>query len=195
MPERGRRLERSHGCRHRDLSCAIGRETINSGGDGGKRNRREAVALTEFDGVSITGRQRLIFTLAAGIPDRADGVNHMPGWQAITSGNLGSAGLAAAQCAAFGNQLRAGRAMDRTIDAAAAQQRAIGRVDDRVNAQCRNIGDDDFQPCRSELERSQAQAEAGAARVTPLSANSCCSSPAWNISRIMSQPPTNSPLT
>ena len=29
----------------------------------------------------------------------------------------------------------------------------------------------------------------------PLSAKSCCSSPAWNISRVMSQPPTNSPLT
>ena len=38
-------------------------------------------------------------------------------------------------------------------------------------------------------------AAAAAATVTPLSANSCCSSPAWNISRMMSQPPTNSPLT
>jgi hypothetical protein len=28
-----------------------------------------------------------------------------------------------------------------------------------------------------------------------LSASNCCSSPAWNISRMMSQPPTNSPLT
>jgi hypothetical protein len=28
-----------------------------------------------------------------------------------------------------------------------------------------------------------------------LSAKSCCSSPAWNISRMISQPPTNSPLT
>jgi hypothetical protein len=28
-----------------------------------------------------------------------------------------------------------------------------------------------------------------------LSANSCCNSPAWNISRMMSQPPTNSPFT
>jgi hypothetical protein len=28
-----------------------------------------------------------------------------------------------------------------------------------------------------------------------LSAKSCCSSPAWNISRMISQPPRNSPLT
>ena len=30
---------------------------------------------------------------------------------------------------------------------------------------------------------------------TPLSLSSCCNSLAWNISRTMSQPPTNSPLT
>ena len=30
---------------------------------------------------------------------------------------------------------------------------------------------------------------------TPLSLSSACSSPAWNISRMMSQPPTNSPFT
>ena len=41
----------------------------------------------------------------------------------------------------------------------------------------------------------KAQAEAAALTVTPLSTNSCCNSPAWNISRMMSQPPTNSPLT
>jgi hypothetical protein len=36
--------------------------------------------------------------------------------------------------------------MDRTIDAAAAQERGIGSVDDRVNAECRDVGNDDFQP-------------------------------------------------
>ena len=96
--------------------------------------------------------------------------------------------------AAFGEKLRPGRAMDRTIHAAPAEQRPIGGVDDGVNAQCRDVGDDDFQPCRTDLARSQIQA-AGALTVTPLSANSCCNSPAWNISRMMSQPPTNSPLT
>ena len=85
--------------------------------------------------------------------------------------------------------------MDRTIDAAATEQRGIGGVDDGVNAQGRDVGGDDFQPRRAELARRQAQAEAAAVTVTPLSANSCCSSPAWNISRMMSQPPTNSPLT
>ncbi len=45
--------------------------------------------------------------------------------------------------------------------------------------------------------RRQAQAvwPCGAAKAMPFSVSSGCSSPAWNISRMMSQPPTNSPLT
>jgi hypothetical protein len=40
-----------------------------------------------------------------------------------------------------------------------------------------------------------AQADAPAFTVTPFSLSVCCNSPAWNISRTMSQPPTNSPFT
>ena len=85
--------------------------------------------------------------------------------------------------------------MDRAIDASTAEQRAIRRVDDGVNAQRRDVGNEDLEPRRAELARRKAQAEAAALSVTPLSARSCCNSPAWNISRMMSQPPTNSPLT
>ena len=85
--------------------------------------------------------------------------------------------------------------MDRPIDAAATEERTVGGVDDGVNAQGRDVGDENLEPRRADLARRRAQAEAAAATVTPLSANNCCSSPAWNISRMMSQPPTNSPLT
>ena len=119
----------------------------------------------------------------------------MPGLETIPFGDLGIAGLAAVQHAAFKNKLRPRGPMDRTIDTTAAQQRRIGGVDDRVNAKRCNIGDDDFQPRVAELARREPQADAAALATTPLSANSCCNSPAWNISRMMSQPPTNSPLT
>ena len=85
--------------------------------------------------------------------------------------------------------------MDSAIDTASAEQSRIRRVDDGVNAQCRDIGNNDFQPRLADLARRAAQAQATALTVTPLSANSACNSPAWNISRMMSQPPTNSPLT
>jgi len=85
--------------------------------------------------------------------------------------------------------------MDRTIDAAAAEQRRVRRIDDGVNAKRRDIGANDFEPCRADLAGGKAQAEACALTAMPLSASNCCNSPAWNISRMISQPPTNSPLT
>ena len=153
------------------------------------------MALAQFDGAGVTRGERGIFALAALIPNRTDGMNHMPCRQPITPGNFGAAGLAPIQGTAFGEKLRSSRAMDGAIDAPAAEQRGIPGVDDGVNAKRRDVGDDDFQPRRADLARGETQAVAAALTVTPLSAKSCCNSPAWNISRMMSQPPTNSPLT
>ena len=68
--------------------------------------------------------------------------------------------------------------MDRAINAAATEQRRIRGVDDGVNAQRRDVGNDDFQPRRADLPSRNSQAVAGALTATPLSASSCCNSPA-----------------
>jgi hypothetical protein len=133
--------------------------------------------------------------MAAAVPNRSDRMDDMPRRQPVAFGDLGIAGFAATKRAALCEQLGSGGAMDRTIDAASTKQRDIGGVDNGVNAQCCDVGDDDFESRRTDVAGGRCQAEAGAAVVTPLSANNCCSSPAWNISRMMSQPPTNSPLT
>ena len=119
----------------------------------------------------------------------------MPGFQQITPGDFGIAGRAAIEGTAFREKPGPRRPVDGAIDATPAEQGRMGGVDDSVNAQGRDVGDDGFETRGAELARSQDQAEAAALTVTPLSASSCCSSPAWNISRMMSQPPTNSPLT
>lgn len=153
------------------------------------------MALAEFNGPTIARRKRLIFAVAAPVPDWSDGVDHMPRRQTIGPGDLGATGLATIQHAAFDGEFRPGCAMNRAVNTAAAKQRRIRGVDDGINAQCRKVGDDDFKSRRAHLKPGQAQAEAAVLTATPLSANSFCNSPAWNISRMMSQPPTNSPLT
>jgi len=153
------------------------------------------VGIAELDGAAIAGGQQRILSVASTVPDWPDGMNDMPRGQAVASGDFGTAGLATAEHAAFGKEFGTGRAMDRAVDAASAEQRTIRGVDDGVNAQSRDVGDDDFKPDWAKLARRNTQAEAAALTVTPLSARSCCNSPAWNISRMMSQPPTNSPLT
>ena len=151
--------------------------------------------VAKFDGAGVAGGKRVIFTLAAAVPDRTNGMDHMRRRQPITPGDFGVASAAAMERAAFRQQLRPGRAVDRAIDPAAAKQRGVGGVDNGIDAQASDVGDDDLQPRRTELARGPVQAEAAALTATPLSAKSFCNSPAWNISRMMSQPPTNSPLT
>jgi hypothetical protein len=61
-------------------------------------------------------------------------MDHMACRQPIAQSDLGVAGLAAMECAAFGQKLGSGRAVDCTIDAAATEQGSIRGVDDGVNA-------------------------------------------------------------
>lgn len=147
--------------------------------------------VRELQCAGVTGGERGIFAMAAAVPDRADGVDHMARRQTVAAGDLGIAGGAAAERFTFGEQFTTGCTMDRAIDAAAAEQRRIGGVDDRVDGERGDVGDDDLTGRRADLADEGAQAAA----LMPLSVNSFCSSPAWNISRTMSQPPTNSPFT
>ena len=114
----------------------------------------------QFDRAAIAGGEQFVFAVAAAIPDRTDGVDHMPRRKPVSAGDLGVARRAAIERAAFGEQFGPGGAMDRAIDAAPAEQRRIRGVDDGVNAQGRDVGNDDFEPRRADLARAQAQAEA-----------------------------------
>jgi hypothetical protein len=75
-------------------------------------------------------------------------VDDVPGRQPVPAGNLGRAGIAAVKPAAFGQQIRSGRAMDRAVDPAAAEQRAVRRVDDGVDRERGDVGNHDVEPRR-----------------------------------------------
>ena len=88
----------------------------------------------ELQRAAIARGQRLVFAFSAAVPDRSDGMNDMPRRKPVALGDLGVAGFAAMKRAAFGEQLGSCGAMNRAVDAAAAEQRAIRGVDDGVNA-------------------------------------------------------------
>lgn len=180
---------------NRDPGRAIGGKAIDAGGNGRKGYGRQRVGLTQLERAAIAGSEQLILACVAAVPGRPDGMNHMPGRQPVPLGDFGVAGGTTMQRAAFGQQFGTGAAMDGAIDPTPAEQGRIRGIDDGVNAQTGDIGNNNFQPRLADQARGVAQAEAAALTVTPLSANSCCNSPAWNISRMISQPPTNSPLT
>ena len=100
-------------------------------------------------------RQQIILAEVTAIPDRPNRMDHVLCRKPIAFGDLGVAGRAAMQHAALGEQFRAGGAMDRAIDAAPAKERRVGRVDDGVNAQCGDVGNDDFKPRLADQARRQ----------------------------------------
>ncbi len=89
----------------------------------------------KLDTAAIARCEQRIFVTGTAVPNRSDGMDHVPRREQVAFGDLGVAGLAAVQHPAFGEQFGAGGIMDRTIDAASAEQRRIRSVDDGVNAQ------------------------------------------------------------
>ena len=107
------------------------------------------MGLAELDRAGVARGQRLVLAQRSTVPDGADSVNDMPRRQPIGFGDFGAAGFTALQPTAFDGELGPGGTMDRTINATPAEERRISRVDDGVNAQGRDVGDDDFQPRRT----------------------------------------------
>ncbi len=68
-------------------------------------------------------------------------MDHMPRLQTIAAGDLGLAGIAAAERLAFAQQFRPRRAMDGAVHAAAAEQRAVGGIDDGIDLERGDVAD------------------------------------------------------
>jgi hypothetical protein len=73
-------------------------------------------------------------------------VNHVLRRKKIAVGNPSVTRGATAQRATLAQQLRARGAVDRTVHTAAAEQRGVGGVDDRVYRKPRDVGLDGPQP-------------------------------------------------
>ena len=91
----------------------------------------------------VAGGELLPLTALTAVPHRADGVDNVAARQAVSAGDLGLAGSAAAQRPALLEQLRSRRTVDAAIHAASTQQRLIRRVDDSVHAHFRDIVSND----------------------------------------------------
>jgi hypothetical protein len=78
-------------------------------------------------------------------------MNDVAGFQLEAGRDLGLACRAAAERKAGRQQLRPGRAVDGAVDAAAAGKLRIGRVDDRIDIERRDVGDDDFETGRRDF--------------------------------------------
>src|SRR5919202_663930 len=119
----------SHGDRRRELD----RVAVDAGRDRREGDAPAAELRRDLERAAMARGQQVRLVLPAAVPDGADRVDHVPGRQPPTRSRLRITGRATAELAALGRDLRAARAMDRAVDAAASEQRLVRRVDDRVD--------------------------------------------------------------
>src|SRR5215831_5078878 len=78
-------------------------------------------------------------------------MDHMTGLQPVTPGDLGAAGVAAAERFAFRQQLWPRRAMNGAIHTTAAEQAAIGGIHNGVDIKRGDVGDNNVEDRLSDL--------------------------------------------
>lgn len=78
--------------------------------------------------------------MVASTPYRTHGVNDFFARQAVGIGDFALPGLAAAECAAFGEKVGTGSAVYGAVYASATEQRCVGGIDNGIDGERGDIG-------------------------------------------------------
>ena len=148
-----RRRQRIDDGSHRNTGGAVGRKAIDAGRNRWKGDRCEAVLLAELNRTAIAGGEQTVLAERTAVPNWSDRVDHVSCREPVTLGDLGVTSLAAVKHPARGDKVRPRSAMNRAIDAAPTKERRIRGVDDGVNAQGGDVGNDDLEPRLADLAR------------------------------------------
>src|SRR5882724_361188 len=135
--------EFSH-CFYGNLRGFLDRVAVRAATDRRKRYRPDSVFHRDLQRVAITICQRLRLSMFSAAPDRSDGVDHKAGGQMISTSDFRFARWTTAQGATFGEQFRAGSAVNFPIDSSSAEERRVRRVHNCVNLELGDIAAQDF---------------------------------------------------
>src|SRR6266446_2048939 len=137
--------EKFAGCFQRNLRRFLNGIAIGAATDRRKRYGLDSVFHCNLQRISIAICQRLSFAVCPAAPDRPDRVNDELSGQTIGASNFRFAGSTTAECPAFHEQVRAGRAMNRAIDSSAAEKRCVRRVHNSIDIELRDVAAVDFE--------------------------------------------------
>src|SRR5579884_2174985 len=121
------------------LSGFVDRISVSAAADRRKSDGFDSVFRCQPQRITIAISQRLGLAPVASAPNRTDGVNDKPRRQPIALCYFCFARPTAAKRPAFLEQFRAGGAMNRAVNAAAAEQRRISCVHDAVGSNFGNV--------------------------------------------------------
>ena len=118
---------------------ALRREVIYAGADGGKCNGPRLMTFCEIEAEPVAGSKKVVFLVATSLPDRANGMKNPLRGKMKSRGRLGVARRATTQLSALRQQLGASGPVNGSVHAAAAEQRTVGCIHDRVNSKRCNV--------------------------------------------------------
>ena len=121
---------------------------VHATADRRKGNTVNIIFISQLHAALVTAFEQVGLFFVAAVPHRPDRVDHVFRRQPVAAGNPGVAGGAAIQCSAFGQQFGTGCAVNGAIDTAAAEQRIVGGIDDRVYLQCGDVVGNNVNNCQ-----------------------------------------------
>jgi len=122
----------------RDACGPVGREGIDASRYRRKGDRREVGPRCKPERGPITGREQVLFSSMPALPDRPHSMDDVAGRQSIAAGHFCRTGFATTKRSALGQQV------------AAAEQGAVGSVDNGIGVKRRDVGDADVKPRRTD---------------------------------------------
>jgi hypothetical protein len=125
----------------RDRNREPQRISVCPAADGRKCDRANPVGNRDLEATAIASRQQFRLAVGAVTLYGPDGVNDMRCGKAIAAGDFRVSGVAPTEAHALGEQIGPGGAMYRPVDTAASEQRVVGRVDDRIHLEGRDVGE------------------------------------------------------
>src|SRR4029079_15726080 len=140
---------------HGDRSSLIDRGTVDTAADRRKRDRVNLMLAPERERSAITRREQRRLVVRAAPPDRTSRVNHVPRSQIEAGCDTALPGRTSHVRPHFGNgqtrfiESMARGPMNRSVDAATAEHPLVGRVDDGINVELRDVAADDFDQGRN----------------------------------------------
>jgi glyoxylate carboligase len=141
---------------HSDVRSLLDGITVNTAAYGRKGDSAQVMLHGKLQRGAIAAGKQFRLLMVAATPDRPDSMNDMAGRQVVAPGDLGLAGIAALELPALFKKAWASCTVNRPVNAAAPEQRAVCGIDNGIDVEGCYVCFDYFKHKSSLLSQAHA---------------------------------------